>query len=71
MEGNILLEGATHNLGEFTLEITEGPKSNRYPVYSHPSKTNFDKSIYAAVPLQPDEIWKAKGSSILMPEVLM
>jgi len=61
IEGDITLQGATANLGEFTLEITEGPKSNNHPVFTHPSKTHFDKSIYAAVPLQPDDMWKAKG----------
>jgi mannosyl-oligosaccharide glucosidase len=60
-EDDIELEGSAYALGEFSIEVTKGPETNRHPVFSHPSKTHFDNSIYAALPVPQEQMWLAKG----------
>jgi mannosyl-oligosaccharide glucosidase len=55
------LEGSTYNLGEYSIEITKG--QGDHPIFSHPSKQNFDKSIYATIPVPPEQMWQAKGGN--------
>lgn len=56
-----MLEGSTYNLGDFSIEITNGPGTNHHPVLKHPSKSHYDKTIYCAIPVPPEQMWQAKG----------
>jgi hypothetical protein len=46
-------------LGEYSIEITKG--KGDHPIFNHPAKTHFDKSIYATIPVPPEQMWQAKG----------
>lgn len=61
-----MLEGSTYQLGDFSIEITKGPEWNQHPVFDHPSKQHFNTSIYAPIPLAPEQMWQAKGRSVEM-----
>ena len=63
-DDEVVLEGATSSLGEFSIEITKGPETNRHPVYSHPAKQRFDETIYSAIEVVPEQVWQAKEAIV-------
>lgn len=62
IEGSLIMEGATNELGEFTLEITEGPDSNSPPPTVHASAAEkpLDRTLVASLQVPDEGIWQVK-----------
>ncbi|KAI9698018.1 MAG: Processing alpha glucosidase I [Candelina mexicana] len=62
IEGTVTLAGQTAELGDFKLEITEGPESNVNPSPSHPSYQDkpLDRTIVSSLQVPEDALWQAK-----------
>ena len=60
--GTVIMEGSSNELGSFTLEVTEGPESNRHPPPTHPSYAAkpLDKTLVATLQVPDQQIWQAK-----------
>lgn len=60
--GPVVLEGSTTELGQFTLEITEGPLTNRYPQPTHPSDAGkpLDRTKVLSLKIPEEDLWQAK-----------
>lgn len=65
IEGAVALEGSSDELGSFTLEVTEGPESNRHPPPSHQSYAAkpLDRTMVASLQVPADQLWQAKRMS--------
>ena len=63
IEGDINLAGSSNELGDFTLQITEGPESNSHPPATHPSyqKKPMDRTMVASLRLPEEDLWQTKG----------
>lgn len=63
IQGTVKMEGSSNELGDFTLEITEGPESNVHPPAMHKSYASkpLDRSIVASLQVEDANIWQAKG----------
>ena len=61
-EESVVMKGSTSELGSFTLEVTEGPESNRHPSSSHASygEKPLDRAIVASLQVPDGNIWQAK-----------
>ena len=62
----VTLQGSTSQLGDFQLEITQGPETNSHPHSSHPSyeEKPLDRTMVSSAQVPEDGIWQAKGSRI-------
>lgn len=62
VEGSVVMEGSTSELGGFTLDVTEGPDSNRHPFSRHPSSAEkpLDRTIVTSLQVPDENIWQAK-----------
>lgn len=62
IEGSVTLEGSSDELGGFTLEVTEGPESNRHPPPSHESYAAkpLDRTMVASLQAPSEQLWQAK-----------
>ncbi|KAI5820097.1 glycoside hydrolase [Pyronema omphalodes] len=61
--GVIELQGSLPVLGDFKLEVTPGPQTNRAPELGHAvewKEQPLDRSAYASVQIPPNLVWKAK-----------
>ena len=67
IEGVVKMEGSSNELGDFTLEITEGPESNVHPPPRHKSYDSkpLDRSIVSSLQVEDANIWQAKGTITL------
>lgn len=65
IEGDVIMEGSSNELGDFTLEVMEGPESNGHPRPSHPSDANkpLDRSIVTSLQVPEENMWQAKRTS--------
>lgn len=65
IEGSVNLEGSSGELGGFTVEVTEGPESNRHPGPSHQSYTAkpLDRTMVASLQVSSEQLWQAKRMS--------
>ncbi|KAJ5984938.1 hypothetical protein N7522_012134 [Penicillium canescens] len=63
IEGNVKLTGYSSELGDFSIDITTGPDSNKYPHFDHPSSTNrpLTNSLVGSVSFPEEQLWQAKG----------
>ncbi|KAL8981425.1 MAG: hypothetical protein Q9205_003783 [Flavoplaca limonia] len=63
IEGVVKMEGSSNELGDFTLEITEGPESNVHPPPRHKSYDSkpLDRSIVSSLQVEDASIWQAKA----------
>ncbi|KAF2755559.1 glucosidase I [Pseudovirgaria hyperparasitica] len=61
-EGSIHMEGSASGLGDFKIEITEGPKSNSHPRHNHPSYEDkpLDKTFVRSIQVREDQLWHVK-----------
>ncbi|KAI1914025.1 Processing alpha glucosidase I [Ophidiomyces ophidiicola] len=61
-QGDVKLFGSTVDLGEFTIDITRGPDTNRYPQKIHPSydEKPMDRTFVASFQLESELLWQAK-----------
>ena len=65
IEGSVKMSGNTNELGDFTLEITEGPDTNKHPPPAHKSYADkpLDRTFVASLQASDDTVWQAKGTS--------
>ncbi|KKK17152.1 mannosyl-oligosaccharide glucosidase [Aspergillus ochraceoroseus] len=61
-EDDVKLSGYTSDLGDFTIDITTGAKTNAYPQHDHPSYEDkpLDRTFVASLSVQPEHIWQSK-----------
>ena len=64
-EGNVRLSGDSPGLGEFILDVTAGPETNRNPYYEHSSyeEKPLDRTLVTSLLLPVEHVWKAKSMS--------
>lgn len=65
-ESDVKLSGESIGLGDFSLDITSGPESNRHPYHTHPSyqAKPLDRSRVSSFPLPQEHLWKLRRSSL-------
>ena len=65
IQGTVTIKGQTAELGEFTIDITEGPESNMHPPASHQSSQDkpLDRTLVASFQVPEDAIWQTKRMS--------
>ena len=65
IEGTVTMEGSTEELGDFTIDITEGPDTNSHPPPAHKSYADkpLDRTMVASLQAPGEEIWQAKRTS--------
>jgi len=65
IEGSIKMEGSSNELGDFTLEVTEGPDTNTHPSSTHVSYEDkpLDRSIVTSLQVPDGNMWQAKRMS--------
>lgn len=66
IKGPVKFKGSLPQLGEFDIEVTEGPKSNKYPSKKQSLDKEWDlrpldRTMYAAIGVPADHYWKADG----------
>lgn len=66
VEGDVVMEGNSNELGEFTLEVKEGLETNGHPPPNHPSYNDkpLDRSIVTSLQVPEENMWQAKCMSI-------
>lgn len=62
IEGTVIMEGSSNELGAFMLEVTEGPESNKHPPPSHQSYAAkpLDRTLVATLQVPDEQAWQAK-----------
>ena len=62
LEGSVYFAGTSDGLGDFNMEITEGPDTNVHPPASHESYAEkpLDRTIVASAQIDERNIWQAK-----------
>ena len=62
VEGPVIMDGSSNELGDFTVEITEGPDSNSHPPPEHISYVDkpLDRSIVTSLQVPEANLWQAK-----------
>lgn len=66
VEGTVRMEGSSNELGDFVLEVTEGPEEkNVHPGPAHKSYASkpLDRTIVSSLQVESANIWQAKGWS--------
>ena len=63
IEGNLVFEGSSNELGDFMLEVTEGPESNIHPPPTHPSyeEKPLDRTIVTSLQVPEEGMWQVKN----------
>lgn len=61
-EGTVTIQGQTGGLGEFQIDVTEGPATNQHPFHNHPSydERPLDRTFAQSVQVPEDILWEAK-----------
>ena len=61
IEGSVTMEGLSNELGDFTLEITDGP-GNQHPRHRHQagSLKPLDRAMVTSMQVPDENIWQAK-----------
>jgi mannosyl-oligosaccharide glucosidase len=64
-KGRVTIEGQSLDLGDFKIEITEGPRTNRYPPPTHESydEKPLDRTMVASFQVPEEALWQAKRKS--------
>ncbi|KAG8531945.1 uncharacterized protein KY384_003581 [Bacidia gigantensis] len=62
IEGDVVLEGNSNELGDFTVRITTGPDTNETPPNAHPSseKKPLDRTYVASTQVPEEHLWQSK-----------
>jgi len=64
LAGDVTLEGSIPKLGEFKIDITTGPSTNKPPKIGHEKYWNekpLDRTSYHSLKVPAEDVWKAKG----------
>ena len=61
-EGTVTLEGQSNELGDFKIDITEGPETNGHPPPSHQAYAEkpLDRTMVASFQVPEQAIWQVK-----------
>lgn len=61
--GDVKLKGSTPYLGDFAVDVTTGPQSNRHPEHDHPTYEDkpLDHTLVASLTMPPGNVWQTKG----------
>ena len=62
IEGKVTMVGSSNELGDFTLEVTEGSSINKHPPPSHKSygAKPLDRTIVQSLQVPEDGLWQSK-----------
>lgn len=62
-EGTVTLSGETRELGNFAIDVTAGPDTNRHPEANHDSYNDkpLDRTMVASLQATNSEIWQTKS----------
>ena len=65
IEGTVVMDGESEELGAFTLEVTRGLQTNRHPPPTHKSflMKPLDLSIVTSLQVKEETLWQAKCKS--------
>jgi mannosyl-oligosaccharide glucosidase len=69
LEGTVTLEGSLAKLGDFKIDITTGPKTNKAPPATNKrlwAEKPLDRTLYHSFQVADDEVWKAKGGQLIL-----
>lgn len=60
---SVMLSGITTELGQFQMEVTKGPATNRHPGPEHPSweERPLDRTLVRSGRAPEEHLWQAKG----------
>ena len=69
IEGDVKLTGNTPDLGDFTLDITRGPSTNKHPPHVHPhyDERPLDRTFVATTTIPEEKLWQGKGKVLSAP----
>jgi mannosyl-oligosaccharide glucosidase len=61
--GTVGLSGTSKELGDFRLEITSGPETNKHPAESHETYADkpLDRTMVVSMTVPEDALWQTKG----------
>lgn len=64
--GPVTMEGSSNELGDFKIQITEGPNTNSHPPPNHKSYEGkpLDRSMVASLQVPEGAMWQAKCTTI-------
>ena len=67
-EGTVTLKGQSQELGDFKVEITEGPRTNSHPPAQYPgyAERPLDRTRIRSMQVPETALWQAKGILILL-----
>lgn len=62
----LTLSGSSSELGQFKIDITQGPHSNSHPIHSHPSHAGkpLDRTFVHSFQLPEVALWQSKGGCL-------
>ena len=62
IEGTVVMDGESEELGKFTLDITRGPETNKHPPPTHKSflMKPLDLSIVSSLQAKEETLWQVK-----------
>ena len=69
LEGTVTFDGQSTELGEFKLDITEGPSTNMHPPATHDSYTEkpLDRTMVASFQVPEEAMWQTKRTLADLP----
>ncbi|KAL4898614.1 mannosyl-oligosaccharide glucosidase [Aspergillus ambiguus] len=61
-EGDVKVTGYTPELGDFSIDVTTGPKSNEHPEHEHPVYDDkpLDRTWVSSVTMPSEHVWQTK-----------
>lgn len=64
-EGDVKFLGHTPDLGDFSIDVTDGPETNGHPFHSHPTyeQKPLSNSFVSSATMHPEHLWQSKGCS--------
>ncbi|KAG0127972.1 glycoside hydrolase [Tuber indicum] len=65
LAGDVTLEGSMPELGEFKIDITTGPGTNKPPQVGHKKywkEKPLDRTLYRSLKVPEEDVWKAKDT---------
>lgn len=67
LEGTVTIKGESPDLGDFAIDITEGPDSNMHPPPTHPSyqEKPLDRTLVGSFQVPEEAIWQTKRTSLV------
>lgn len=66
LDGAVKFKGYSSELGDFSIDVTDGPESNEYFQHDHPSydMKPLGHGLVSSATLQQNLLWQAKGAFV-------